>query len=93
MREEDLKIIITLHEWQNLSKAAAAMYISQPTLSKQLHRIEAELGAALVNRTNRGISFTKEGEYLASQAHSILALIEETKKNVRDMADQADENV
>ncbi len=44
MREEDWKTIIVLHDCQNLTKAAHVLYVSQPTLTKQLHRIEQELG-------------------------------------------------
>jgi len=90
MRDEDWRTIIILHECQNLTKAAAAMYLSQPTLTKQVHRIEAELGVAIVNRSNRGISFTKEGEYLAAQARSILKLIDDTKANLRIISETSE---
>ena len=87
MREEDWKTIITLHKCQNLTKAACSMYISQPTLTKQLHRIESELGVAVVKRSNKGVSFTPEGEYLAHEAEKIISIIQETKRNIWKMRD------
>ena len=90
MREEDWKTIMTLHEYQNLTRAANAMYMSQPTLTKQLHRIEHELGVPVVNRTNRGVMFTAEGEYLARQAAKISALIQDTKRNLLKMRGGSD---
>lgn len=87
MRDEDWKTIIALHEHQNLTKAAHEMYVSQPTLTKQLHRIENELGVTVVKRSNKGVTFTSEGEYLAHQAVKITALIQETKKNIWRMRD------
>ena len=90
MREEDWKTIITLHEYQNLTRAATAIYMSQPTLTKQLYRIEHELGVPVVSRTNRGVMFTPEGEYLARQALKISALIQDTKRNLLKMRDGSD---
>ena len=87
MREEDWKTIIALYECQNLTKAAHSMYVSQPTLTKQLHRIENELGVTVVKRSNKGVTFTPEGEYLAHQARKIMAAVQETKKNIWRMRD------
>ena len=85
MREEDWKTLITLYECRNLTRAAKEMYLSQPTLTKQLHRIESELGLTVVKRSNKGVTFTPEGEYLVHQARKITELIQETKKNVWKM--------
>ncbi|QDR83476.1 LysR family transcriptional regulator [Sporomusa termitida] len=48
----------------NVSKTADAMYISQPALSKTIHRLEEGIGLKLFARSNRGLVLTKEGEYL-----------------------------
>ncbi len=80
MREEDFKIILTLYKVKSLSKAAQELYISQPTLTKNLKNLESELGVNLVNRSNKGISFTAAGEYFAAQAKKILGIIDETRK-------------
>jgi DNA-binding transcriptional LysR family regulator len=87
VREEDWKTIIVLHDCQNLTKAAHVLYVSQPTLTKQLHRIEQELGVSVVRRSNKGVSFTPEGEYLAHQAQQIISIVQETKKNIWKMRD------
>ena len=90
MREEDWRTIIALHEYRNLTKAADSMYVSQPTLTKQLHRIENEFGIRVVERSNRGVSFTPEGEYLAERARLIMDDIMETKRVLAEMSGGAE---
>lgn len=79
MKEEDFRAILALHKHQNLTKAANELYIGQPALSKQLHRIEQELDVSIAERNNRGVKFTQEGEYLVKRSVVVLELIEETK--------------
>ncbi len=85
MREEDWETIIALYQYQNLTKAAASLYMSQPTMTKQLARIEQDLGTVIVHRDNKGISFTPEGEYLVQQARAISDLLHETRVGLLKM--------
>lgn len=85
MRDEDWKTIIALHQYQNLTKAAASLYLTQPTMTKQLARIEQELGTSIVRRSNKGISFTPEGEFLVQQAHKINEIMLETRRGLWQM--------
>ena len=48
----------------NISETASAMYISQSALSKTIHRLEDGLGMKLFIRSNRGLTLSKEGEFL-----------------------------
>ncbi len=84
MREEDFKIILTLHKLKSLSKTAQELYISQPTLTKNLKKLEADLGVNLVTRSNKGVVFTAEGELFAIQAEKILVLMEETRQKLEN---------
>ena len=52
---------------QNISKAAAELYISQPALSKTLSRMERDFGCQLFSRGNRGVALTDEGKELYSR--------------------------
>lgn len=85
MKDLDWKIIVTLYDCKNVTKAANMLYMSQPTLSKNLNRIEAELGEKIIERSNKGIIFTETGEYLAVQALEISKLISETMKHYQEL--------
>jgi DNA-binding transcriptional LysR family regulator len=79
MTDLDWRIIVTMYEQKNVTDTAALLFMSQPTLTKRLQKIEAELGITLAVRNKKGVTFTPEGEYLASQAVKIMNLLKETK--------------
>ncbi len=62
-----LKIV----ETQNISKAAEALYISQPSLTKYLQRLETKLGVELFYRTNNAMRLTAAGRYLYEYITSV----------------------
>jgi DNA-binding transcriptional LysR family regulator len=60
---------------QNLSRAAEALYVSQPTLTARLQALEAEFGEQLFVRTRRGMRLTEAGEaFLPFAEHAVQAL-------------------
>jgi len=63
---------------ENITKAAASLHISQPTLSKQLKDLEQELGKKLFRRSNYSVYLTEEGMLLRKRAEDILAMIDKT---------------
>ena len=66
----------------NISRAAKALGISQPALSKQLGELEAELGQALVVRASRPLRLTEKGRVLLRRAVEILSLVDCTAREV-----------
>jgi DNA-binding transcriptional LysR family regulator len=59
----------------NLSRAAEALYVSQPTLTARLQGLEAELGEQLFVRTRRGMRLTEAGEaFLPYAEHTVQAI-------------------
>ena len=62
MDEKDLIIFLTLAETGNLTRTAEKLYLAQPTLSKRLQNMEAELGAPLFLRSKHGVTLTPAGE-------------------------------
>ena len=58
---------------RHFGRAAEAAYVTQPALSQQVRRLEAELGVALLRRTSRGVALTPAGEDLLVRAERILA--------------------
>lgn len=82
MRDFDWSILSTLYKTKNITKAAEMLYITQPTLTRRLQQIETELGAVLILRTNKGVTFTPEGEYAALKAAEILESIASIKSTI-----------
>lgn len=63
----------------NITKAAAYLHVSQPTLSRQLKDLEEELGKKLFVRSNYSIRLTEEGMLLQKRAEDILAMVDKTE--------------
>ncbi|MFD2305470.1 LysR family transcriptional regulator [Enterococcus termitis] len=81
----DLRVLnyfLTVAREKTISKAAEALHISQPALSKQLKDLEAELGVTLFERGNRFITLTEEGVYLANRGKEIITLVDMTTTNL-----------
>jgi DNA-binding transcriptional LysR family regulator len=57
----------------HFTRAAEELYVTQPALSQQVRRLEAELGLALLRRTSRGVELTPAGEDLLQHAERVLA--------------------
>lgn len=68
---------------ESFSKAAAAIHISQPTLSRQIADLEAELGKKLFVRGARSLVLTEEGQLLKKRAQELLSLAEKTETEIR----------
>ena len=56
------RIFHTVAQYENLTKAAYALHISQPAVSKSVKNLESQLGAPVFIRTKKGVTLTKEGE-------------------------------
>lgn len=64
---------------QNITNAAKALHITQPTLSRQMTLLEEELGVSLFVRGSRPLTLTNEGMLLRRRAEEILELVEKTE--------------
>ncbi|MCG3729573.1 DNA-binding transcriptional regulator OxyR [Vibrio cincinnatiensis] len=84
MNIRDFEYLVALAEHKHFRKAAEACFVSQPTLSGQIRKLEEELGTVLLERSSRRVLFTDSGLQLVDQAKRILAEI----KTFRDMASQ-----
>lgn len=82
MEERLLRYFYTVAQLKNFTKAAKILHITQPTLSRQIKELEADVGALFV-RTNRGLTLTETGEFLANRAEVILQLNEQLEKDLR----------
>lgn len=77
-----LKYFLTVVREENITKAAEVLHITQPTLSRQLARMEDEIGVKLFNRGTRKITLTDEGILLRRRAEEILALVDKTEQEL-----------
>jgi len=82
-----LQYFVKLAELKHFSKAANACYVSQPTLSTQIRKLEEELGVSLVERAPRNVMLTPIGEDLAHRARHVLRDIEHIKDAARRSKD------
>lgn len=64
---EYLRIFYAVARHKSISRAAAELHLSQPTVTKELRRLEEQLGFHLFLRHSRGVRLTHEGEYLLRQ--------------------------
>lgn len=82
MRDFDWKILSTLYRTKNITKTAELLFITQPTLTRRLQQIEAELGTVLLVRTNKGVSFTPEGAMVALRGVEMLKIMDGIKADL-----------
>jgi len=72
MEIRHLKYFVAMAEAGSLMKASERLRVAQPALSVHLSNLEMDLGVRLVNRSNRGIELTEEGELLYERATQLL---------------------
>ena len=72
MNLRDLQYLVALAEHRHFGRAAEACFVSQPTLSTQISKLEDELGVALVERTPRKVLLTEVGRDIAARARDVL---------------------
>ena len=71
-----LKYFLAVAREENITKAAALLHITQPTLSRQLMQLEEELGIKLLRRSKHSVLLTEEGMLLRRRAQEIVDLAE-----------------
>jgi LysR family transcriptional regulator, hydrogen peroxide-inducible genes activator len=77
MNLRDLQYLVAVADHRHFGDAAAACFVSQPTLSTQIKKLEVELGVPLIERNPRNIVLTGPGEVIVAQAREILRQVED----------------
>ena len=83
-----LRYFLTVAREENITKAAEKLHITQPTLSRQLHQLEEELGKQLFKRGNHDIKLTTDGMLLRKRAEEIIDLVEKTETEMNSSNDE-----
>ena len=87
MNLRDLKYLLALADHRHFGRAAEACFVSQPTLSTQIRKLEDELGVALVERAPRKVMLTAAGQDVVQRARRIVAEVEQMKESARRSQD------
>lgn len=80
-----LRYFLAVAREENITKAAAFLHVSQPTLSRQLKELEAELGKQLFVRSNYHIKLTDEGMLLRKRAEDIIDMVDKTSAEFKSL--------
>lgn len=79
-----LKYVLAVAEHQNFTKAAAHVFVTQPTLSMQIQKLEEELSILIFDRSKKPIELTEVGEKIVNQARNIV----NESERMQDVVDQ-----
>ena len=81
-----IEIISAVSRCKSLSQAAERLYISEPALSKQLRRIEEELGVQVIERNFSGCRLTEAGKIIAQDGIELLQKRDDLQAKIRQAA-------
>ena len=85
MELRDIEYFAVVAEHGHLGRAAEALGLSQPALSKCLRRLEQTLGAKLVKRTSKGVELTAEGSALLSSVRELRLSLQDVAREIADL--------
>lgn len=84
---QQLEALKEIVETGSFTRAAAGLFITQPSLTKQIKNLEDYIGAKAVNRKHTGVTLTPEGKVLYDYARRILRLREEAHEKMLALKD------
>ncbi|WP_307893596.1 LysR family transcriptional regulator [Bacillus swezeyi] len=86
MNLKDLEYFQTLCYTKSFTKTAEVLYVSQPSVTFAIHRLEDELGVKLfeINKSHRSVELTIAGQFLQDKAQSILTAVDNTVREIRE---------
>lgn len=82
MELRHLRYFLAVAREGNVTRAAASLHVTQPTLSRQLADLEQELGRELLVRESRGVTLTDDGMLLRKRAEEIVSLADRTEREM-----------
>jgi DNA-binding transcriptional LysR family regulator len=86
MELRHLRYFVAVAEDLNFTKASAKLHLAQPSLTRQIHNLEEEIGVRLLSRTKSHVALTEEGRSFLVDARRILALATESILSVQRLS-------
>src|SRR5213592_3985790 len=83
MELRHLRYFVAVAGELNFTKAAERLHLAQPSLTRQIHNLEEEIGVLLLNRSKNHVDLTEEGRAFLIDAKRVLALAAESVQNVQ----------
>lgn len=87
MNPRQLRYFVQIAELKSFTRAASVLHIAQPALSRQMQRLESQLGVTLFKRTDAGITLTDAGALLLERAVELLQHFERVRDDLSSFAD------
>src|SRR5688572_14197369 len=87
LKLKDLRYLVALADERHFGRAAQACFVSQPTLSTQLKKLEDSLGVQLIERNPKQVTLTEPGEQIVARARRILEASDEVVTLARSHRD------
>lgn len=88
MNEHQIQCVLAVAKHRSFTKAAKELFISQPTLSTNIQKIEESFGIKLFDRSSSPLRLTYAGEIFVNKAREIISLQESLQKELRDISDE-----
>lgn len=86
LETRDLRYFMTVAELQHIGRAAEALGMTQPALSKCIDRLEAACQGRLLERVGRGVRLTEAGQLLHERARAMNQMLESTRQDIESLA-------
>ena len=83
MDTEQIRDFLTVARYRNFSKAAEALYIGQPALSRRISALERQLGVQLFLRSSKAVELTRAGEILQEESQHIIEQLEQLEEKMQ----------
>ena len=87
LKLKDLRYLVAVADQRHFGRAAARCFVSQPTLSAQLKKLEQSLGVQLIERAPNNVSLTAAGEEIVARARRIIEASDEVVALARSQRD------
>lgn len=85
MNTQELKCFLRVAERMNFARAAQELYLTPPTVTHHIQKLESELGVRLFQRNSKSVSLTLEGEAFYQDAREIMLKIESAFIHLNDI--------
>ena len=85
MNKQDIEYVTSIAQYKSITKAAEALYITQPSLSRSINKLEQRLGLKLFYRKSDGVELTQAGAVYVEYGEQILRLQRQMEQELNEL--------